>query len=164
MYSKQLPPLDFQDTDIDLLENTNWMMGSKLIKKSTLKPDAIGWLLLHSTEFCFLKIICDFCPETFVLFYYYINIRYIDQRLKWKRNVKRRGKLSCLKISTQMYHPILSVGYRDMSALVTVRKKIGEIKKQESERVHKAQAMCPVNNCKLNIFDCVLFISISLLP
>lgn len=42
MYSKQLPPLDFQDTDIDLLENTNWMMGSKLIKKSTLKPDAIG--------------------------------------------------------------------------------------------------------------------------
>lgn len=42
MYSKQLPPLDFQDTDIDLLENTNWMMGSKLIKKSTLKPDATG--------------------------------------------------------------------------------------------------------------------------
>lgn len=42
MYSKQLPPLDFQDTDIDLLENTNWMMGSKLIKKSTLKPDYTG--------------------------------------------------------------------------------------------------------------------------
>lgn len=41
-YSKQLPPLDFQDTDIDSLENTNWMMGSKLIKKSTLKPDAAG--------------------------------------------------------------------------------------------------------------------------
>lgn len=42
MYSKQLPPLDFQDTDIDVLENTNWMMGSKLIKKSTLKPDPVG--------------------------------------------------------------------------------------------------------------------------
>jgi len=42
MYSKQLPPLDFQDTDIDLLESTNWMMGSKLIKKSTLKPDPAG--------------------------------------------------------------------------------------------------------------------------
>ncbi|XP_025201445.1 signal recognition particle subunit SRP72 [Melanaphis sacchari] len=42
MYSKQLPPLDLQDTDIDLLENTNWMMGSKLIKKSTLKPDFAG--------------------------------------------------------------------------------------------------------------------------
>jgi len=42
MYSKQLPPLDLQDTDIDLLENTNWMMGSKLIKKSTLKPDTTG--------------------------------------------------------------------------------------------------------------------------
>ncbi|VVC45267.1 Tetratricopeptide repeat,Putative TPR-like repeat,Signal recognition particle, SRP72 [Cinara cedri] len=41
-YSKELPPLDLQDTDIDSLENTNWMMGSKLIKKSTLKPDTAG--------------------------------------------------------------------------------------------------------------------------
>ncbi|XP_050420854.1 signal recognition particle subunit SRP72 [Adelges cooleyi] len=41
-YSKKLPPLDLQDADIDVLENTNWMMGSKLIKKSTQKPDFAG--------------------------------------------------------------------------------------------------------------------------
>lgn len=41
-YSKELPPLDLQDADIDVLENTNWMMGSKLIKKSTQKPDTAG--------------------------------------------------------------------------------------------------------------------------
>ncbi|KAJ9578829.1 hypothetical protein L9F63_004933 [Diploptera punctata] len=38
--SKQLPPLDFtQNTDVDALETSNWMMGTKVIKKAAAKVE-----------------------------------------------------------------------------------------------------------------------------
>lgn len=38
--SKQLPQLDFtQSTDVDALETSNWMMGTKVIKKTVAKVE-----------------------------------------------------------------------------------------------------------------------------
>jgi len=38
--SKQLPQLDFtQNTDVDALETSNWMMGTKVIKKNVAKVE-----------------------------------------------------------------------------------------------------------------------------
>jgi hypothetical protein len=38
--SKQLPQLDFtQATDVDALETSNWMMGTKVIKRTVAKVE-----------------------------------------------------------------------------------------------------------------------------
>jgi len=38
--SKQLPQLDFtQSSDVDALETSNWMMGTKVIKKTVAKVE-----------------------------------------------------------------------------------------------------------------------------
>lgn len=69
--SKKLPDLDCQGQDVDALESSNWIMGTKVIKKATKVEPSPGSKAG--------SVVCNSLPNfEFLFFYFFLSFMFYD--------------------------------------------------------------------------------------